>query len=407
MLLPKLFYRLLGVLCLCLIFIVDADAQLKKGDYHVDFRSSNFYSSQGVQNPEFDLDFTYLRMVSNRFMVGGQLSFLRSHIAGGFGDVFIEDISFLDVQVRQISRYYLKTGRAAPFMSLEHLFRLRKVDGSSDNFSGYQLSPGLGLTYFLRPNIALEGLLTSDLISSGDFNRVQHAVNFNIGLKLFFNNKFFAKAVALPERILKKGNIVSSTRLNFNKELGDSDRGRINSAPNIRYFLTDRFNIFAGYTRQRSRLPLSRRDDIIRNQLDLSLGAAYYIRLSDQLFWNFDLSNTISMSGGKLSNTFDDGIDQIFTSISTSLQYFSGPFKFYGGVGYMNTSGKGFINDELINLLSSHHEFFTGVDYFISDYIYLNSDLRFSDFNSLDFRLSGKSIRLDFGVGFIIAGKGE
>lgn len=400
MFLSKHFNRLLGVVFLCLIFFESADAQLKKGDYHVDFRSTLSYSSL-TKKPSFGLDITYLKMTGNRFMVGGGLLFQRSHANGGFGIS-----SFTNFQVRQISRYYVATGRVAPFISLEHLFFVSKIGGASESFLGYQLSPGLGLTYFLRPNIALEGLLKSNVLNMGDFDSDQQFINFNLGLKLFFNDKFFAKAKALPERILKKGNIISSTRLNFLKEIGGAKNGLLTSAPNIRYFLSDRLNITAGYLRTRARTPVTGGDDRINNRVNLSLGAAYYIGLSDKLFWNFDFINTITMNGDKLSEMFDNGIRVITTNVSTSLQHFTGPAKFYGGVGYYTASlnGFGIDSDEFVKV-ASDYELFFGVDYYISDYIYLNSDLRYTNFGSLNFRGTGNSLRLGFGIGFII-GKG-
>lgn len=401
MILSTFFNRLLGVVFLCFILSVSADAQLKKGDYHLDFRSSVSYATQ-TKKPEFSLDVGYFKMTSNRFMMGGELLFERTHSDGGFG-VF----SFTDFQVRQISRYYVVTGRVAPFISLENLFRVVKSDGSSNHLFGYQLSSGIGLTYFLRPNIALEGLLKSNLLNMGDFDSDQQFMNFDLGLKLFFNDKFFKKTEALPERILKKGNIVSFTRLNFNKEISGDKSSVLTSAPNIRYFLTDRLNIFAGYVRQRLKRP-SGGNAGTSNKLELSLGAAYYIDLSDKLFWNFDVSNTISMSGGKLSEVFDRGINVITTKASTSLQYFTGPTIFYGGVSYYTASLDGFGNSgNRFEQVASDYDIFAGIDYFISDYIYLNTDLRYTSFGSFNFRGAGKTIRLGFGIGFIIEKRSE
>ncbi len=391
--------RLVFVLLISLLIIDSAEAQLKKGDYHVDFRNLIFYSSQGINRPAFNVDITYLKMVSDRFMVGGGLFFERYHYRTSF-----RDISWTELQVRQISRYYFATGRVAPFASLENLFESRKLEGRSRHFLGYQLNPGLGLTYFLRPDIALEGLLTTNVLNMGDFDSVRKVLNFNLGLKLFFSNKFFTKTAALPERILKKGNIITTTRLNFRKELEDEKDGNLTIAPNIRYFLTDRLNIFAGYARPRSNVPSRYERSNLFDDLVFSLGAAYYIPLTDQLFWNFDINNSVIFSGDNLLNIMNEGIYFMATQISSSLQYFTGPAKFYGGISYLNISDRN-SRDDPFRKIGSNYSLFTGVDYYISDYIFVNTELEFSDFNASNERNSGEVIRLDFGLGFIIGKK--
>lgn len=336
-------------------------------------------------------------------MVGGELSYFRgSNLLFVNGSPF-EIRAFSNYGISQITRYYIGTGRFAPFMSLENLFQLATFQGISDPDFGYQLKPGIGMNYFLRSNIALEAVLTTNLINQGDFSDSDNFLFFDLGLKLFFTNKFFAKGTALPERILKKGNIISTTRLNFTKSLEGSKLGLLTSSPNIRYFLTDRFNIFGSYMRQRrtTTSPFSGDKDVF-NVLGLSLGASYYLRLTDQMFWNFDVRNSISMQGEGLSDVFDKGVNTISTSISTSIHYFSGSAKFYGGIGYIDSRVK--IVDEIRKVANSF-QIFSGVDYYISDYIFINADLRFTNFKFEGVPDSDQSFGLNFGVGFII-GKG-
>ena len=392
----KIYSRLLGVIFLCLTICGSAEAQLKKGDYQLDVRLSNAFSIDLFEEPNYtlNLDLLYLRMVNDRFMVGGSFSYNFTNSV--FSDGSTETISLNSYQVSQITRYYFATGRFAPFASLENRFNLLSVSGFDNSLFGYRLRPGLGFDYFIRPNIALEGLFSTNLITQGDFDILPNTLIFDLGLKLFFNGKFFKKITALPERILRKGNIISTTRLSYVKVLEDGNRRRFNFTPNIRYFLTDRFNIFGQYAHQRT----SSGNGF--NDLNLSLGAGYFLGLSNHLFLNFEFTSTIEGEGIEFFDVFDDVF--LFTNtLSTSLHYFSGSTKFYGGIGYTDRAGS--IFDDITNL-GYTFEVFTGVDYYVSDYLFLNGDLRFSNLGFNGLIKSGQKVELDFGLGFIIGKRG-
>jgi len=120
------------------------------------------------------------------------------------------------------------------------------------------------------------------------------------------------------------------------------------------------------------------------------------------LFLNFEFTSTVAGDEIEFFNVFDDVI--FFTNtLSTSLHYFSGPTKFYGGIGYTDSRVNSFGN---IYNSDSSFQVFTGMDYYISDYIFLNGDLRFSNRFINGSGFSSQEVDLDFGIGFIIGKRG-
>ena len=120
------------------------------------------------------------------------------------------------------------------------------------------------------------------------------------------------------------------------------------------------------------------------------------------MFLNFEFTSTIEGEGIEFFDVFDDVF--LFTNtLSTSLHYFSGSTKFYGGIGYTDRAGS--IFDDITNL-GYTFEVFTGVDYYVSDYLFLNGDLRFSNLGFNGLIKSGQKVELDFGLGFIIGKRG-
>ncbi len=405
MFLSKKIYRLLGALLFCFALSKPVEAQLKKGDYHLNVRGLFQFSGNdflGESTTFGNLELTYLKMMSDRFMFGGELLYgLNSFsVAGGFPGGF----SFNSFEFNQITRYYFATGQLAPFVNLENTFQLYTYDRLTSSDIGYGLNLGIGLDYFIRPNIALEGSLKVNLFSTEDILGFENLLSFDLGLKLFFNSKFFGNPMALPERILKKGNIISTTRLNFIRLLDDDKDDLMISSPNIRYFLSDRLNIFGGYTRQRSSSESFSGDRNISNSLNFSLSVSYYLPLTDKLFWNFEVGNIISMSGEKLSKAFDNGIEFISTPLSTSLHYFSGPAKLYGGINYVDQRFKS--GGDIIKI-GRNLQFFVGLDYYVTDYIFLNVDARLNNLKSEFILINNQSFGLDFGVGFILGKSGD
>ena len=166
-------------------------------------------------------------------MFGGDISYNFTNADIIFNS--ITNISFNNFQANQISRYYFANRRFAPFVSLEHRFELSTGLESLrfNSLYGYRFRPGIGFDYFIRPNIALEGLITVNAINQGDFLIEDNRLNFDLGLKLFFNGKFSKKTLALPERILKKGNIISSTQLSAMKQLYNQEDGSLDLALNL------------------------------------------------------------------------------------------------------------------------------------------------------------------------------
>jgi len=388
------------VIFLCLITYESAEAQLKKGDYQLDVRVANVFTARQDYGPSFttNLDLTYLRMVNNRLMFGGNISYNFTNIDQFFNS--ISSIPFNTFQINQISRYYFATGRFVPFASLEN--RVELAYGSDllpiNALFGYRLRTGMGFDYFIRPNIALEGLIIFNAINQGDFLIDDNRLNFDLGLKLFFNGKFSKKTLALPERILKKGNIISSTQLSSMKQFYEQEDESLDLALNIRYFLTDRFNIFGEYAYRPS-------DDLRRNPVSLSLGASYYLDLSNRLFWNFDFISEVSVSG--IGHEIINNPSLFINTLNTSLQYFLGPAKIYGGVGYEHRMSN--FSGEFRNVFNIFRGF-TGIDYYISDYIFVNAELGYSNPDSESFgsfQETEKDFELDFGFGFILGNGGE
>ena len=397
MILSKINFHLLGVIFFCLTIYGSANAQLKKGDYHLDVQVTNDHLKglSGQSNFMTSLDLTYLRMANDRFMFGGDISYSFTN-----ADIFsnsITKISFNDFRASQISRYYFTTSRFAPFVNLEHRFELST--GLEflriNSLFGYRLRPGIGFDYFIRPNIALEGLITVNALNQGDFLIEDNRLNFDLGLKLFFNGKFSKKTLALPERILKKGNIISSTQLSTMNQFYNQEDESLNFALNIRYFLTDRFNVFGEYAYRTS-------DDLFRNPLNLSLGGSYYLELSNRWFWNFDFISKVNVSG--LAHEILRNSSLLINTLNTSLQYFLGPTKIYVGVGYENRAAN--YSGELNNI-SNSFQGFTGIDYFINDFIFLNAELGYSESDFEFFEDSERNLGLDLGFGFIIGKGGE
>ena len=144
-----------------------------------------------------------------------------------------------------------------------------------------------------------------------------------------------------------------------------------------------------------------KRQDLFRNPVILSLGGSYYLELSNRLFWNFDFISKVNVSG--LAHEILRNSSLLINTLNTSLQYFLGPTKIYVGVGYENRAAN--YSGELNNI-SNSFQGFTGIDYFISDYIFVNAELGYSELEANAFRDSEQNLGLDFGFGFIIGKSG-
>ena len=153
---------------------------------------------------------------------------------------------------------------------------------------------GLGIDFFVGPNVALEIKGGTLLFEGGDFNYDRTNSNkafLNVGFKIFLYDRF-SEPFNLRENYLKKGNIILSGTGNFAKydnirvgnysnNVGEVEyKGyQIYAYPELEYFKTDNWLL-----KGRAGMSFVKSNENNRLSSLLQIGSKYFIPLNDRLF---------------------------------------------------------------------------------------------------------------------------
>ena len=270
--------------------------QIEKGDALVDVEGFYERTKTATGSKFFPRNSLYVRyghMVGDHLMAGLGVGYFHSK-----GNTYFEG-EFLarSIEVDPFIRYYfMGKNKFMPFVFVNgaytHYNYETEVQGAVYREGRIQVHAGMGLDYFLTPNIALEaevGTLAFDHKNAIDNGDLFYA---RLGWKTFLAD-YTVEDIPLPDRFLKKGNfsITGDVRLtenyngSFRSELFNGINAkpsefRLELNPDVQYFISDRLAIMAS--------PLWNRlwnGNRTNRERGLSLGIAPYCQVGKHLFF--------------------------------------------------------------------------------------------------------------------------
>lgn len=179
--------RLLTLALAALFFGTTAVAQTQKGNLMVgsDLTDLGFNFQKESTIFHFNLNPKLAYFIKDDLALGGYVNF-GLETTGGNG-------TNVDYGIGAMARYYIhdENVRKLEFSKRVRFFGEANVgfggsnpaNGASTN--GVQLGVGPGLSYFITPNVALEGLVKYDVIIGGGNSTTSHQLNFGLGFQIF------------------------------------------------------------------------------------------------------------------------------------------------------------------------------------------------------------------------------
>lgn len=374
------------LVCL-LIFSSKITAQIAKGDYNLRFSSGIYYSDLSTKRPHANSRVSYMKAINNKLMLGGSVFHnyhfqLISETTGGWNYH-----TFNTYEFSPTIRYYFINRKFAPFAELNNSFQFTKFNGDTpfDNRSGFGTVGAIGFNYFLGNSIAIETAVKSNLIRLGDFAQHDRYISLSTGLRLFFNSSFSNKIDSLPSKILHRGNFTSSASLSMNFQ--ETSSKFFSFSPNIRYFLTDRFNIYGSY-----RFDYSLFNGQERHNMSLGLGVQHYFKLTNSLYFSLGATGTLNYSSITSINNEDR---RLIIPIAGVLNYYVKNSRLYAGIVYRTYKSQ----NNTYNI-DNRLGFLGGIDYFVLDNVYLKANFGFYRTEYLRSPFDRSSGAFQLGMGF-------
>lgn len=380
------------------ILMVPANGQISKGDYILDFNP--FISDSNVEgrHPSVIVRGTYLKMITDRIMIGGGIGFVHSqYLTTSSGDDLF--FPYNQFQLSPTFRYYFSNGKISPFASLQNRITFTNFSGPrlEDEFR-FNQTLGLGANYFIGDHVVLEGLLSFNVLDLGDSFDPAKTLNLGLGVKLFFTDALKNDVDHLSDKIFRKGVIETSGNfLSINHRFNETFKGSFSLFPRIRYFIKDRLSV-VGEFNYASYYFADRRDYDIGG----SLGLAYFHKLIEDFYLKLDIQADISHSKFGRGTNFERSSETISVPLSAELQYLHKQKRIYIGASYSTNKidlDDRFFDDVNRNSLRAY----LGLDYFVQDNVYFKGEFDF--FRRKDDGVEGSLNRtnLTFGVGFFFS----
>ena len=387
----------LSISLLFFLFIANhLSAQLEKGDYFSTPTLGLSYSFEGPHKAyQFgqSVSFSQAKMVSNSVMLGMGLSlansaFRRSYISSAFTTVD----PFFFSQVTAQMRIYFQTKKWAPYFFFSTSYWNRKFREShtfsrvtnEEMFFGtsqtketerrFNVDIGLGLNYFLTPNLALEFNLGWTAYKketlTGFFNPEYLPLYLNTSFVFLFKKTKSETTMSLKDRYLKAGNILVSGRLSGGRSSDDGETVKnlsLNTETN--YFLGSRTIGISKISCFRNSFDYNGFSNKTV-QLSLGFGIKHFIPLNDNLF--------LSLQGEIITGSFkEEGELQqrnTFIPLAADLNYFKKQTRYFIGTTYSIDTYSFFSND-VRNSRGRRMDAYTGFDYFFRPSFYLRGQL--------------------------------
>jgi hypothetical protein len=195
--------RQLTLALIVLFFSTAAIAQTQKGNLMVGANITDFgFNFQKASTIfHFNLDPKLAYFIKDDLAVGAYVNF-GLETTGGNG-------TNVNYGLGALARYYIqdKNVRKLEFSKRARFFLegnagfggTNPASGASTN--GVQLGIGPGVSYFITPNVALDGILKYDVIIGGGNSTTSHQLNVGVGFQIFLPT---AKARAIIREDLHK-----------------------------------------------------------------------------------------------------------------------------------------------------------------------------------------------------------
>ncbi|WP_143307694.1 porin family protein [Chitinophaga vietnamensis] len=179
--------RLLTLVLLTLMFGSVANAQIQKGNIMVgaNLTDLGFIFQKNSTTFNFDLTPKVGWFIKDGLAIGGYVNFGLKTVkdagsdvnygVGGFARYYIEDKNVRKLEFSKRVRFFLE-GNAGFAGS-------NPANGVSTN--GFNIGVGPGISYFITPNVGLEGLLKYDLTVGGGSSTTANHLGLNIGFQIY------------------------------------------------------------------------------------------------------------------------------------------------------------------------------------------------------------------------------
>jgi hypothetical protein len=185
---PKMKKTYVTLALLSLLFIgTTAVAQTQKGNLMVgsDITNLGLNFQSGSTQFNFNLDPKLAYFINDNFALGGYLKFGLSTNTGAGTEI--------DYGVGALARYYFhdKNTEKIEFSKRARFFAEANAGIEGVNYSqgastnGLGLGIGPGVSYFITPNVALEGLLKYNVVVGFGNSVTSNQLNFGLGFQIY------------------------------------------------------------------------------------------------------------------------------------------------------------------------------------------------------------------------------
>ncbi|MFK7806550.1 MAG: hypothetical protein AB8F74_01995 [Saprospiraceae bacterium] len=253
------------------LFLGKLNAQIQKGDYFFSPSFSSSYATELNDRIAWSPNIQYSKMVTDKLMIGGGVSFNDSslgYIKGIRNHRRISRMYSFDVNIR----WYFTNHKWAFFAFAKSNFRyndygkiilppdhsdydeLLTLYSNLYNQGGTRTELGFGLDYFIRKNVIIESVLGLNALRTGslhNFSSNSNQLYLRTSTRVFFGNKLRQEIQSIKNHFLRAGNIILSGSCSVNFYFKEKYRRSFNLFPSISYFLNDKTQVNAtfGYSK--------------------------------------------------------------------------------------------------------------------------------------------------------------
>lgn len=382
--------RQLALLFIILLAIIPLQAQVEKGMSLIDLNSQLGTGSTYFRS-NIEADMTILKAISEKWMIGASFAYVKEQPRLYAN----QEITRQDVyRLSPTARYYFSQSRLSPFVSAANHITIAKDDNEAkfDKW-GSALELGLGVTYFIAKDVAIEALARGETLQFGESINFDRQINLDFKVRYFIGNSDGKRIEDLPSSIYRKGVLSSSAQLTYQRYLDTNNRGHYRIAPDIDYFLSDRLSVSAMIN-----IEGHRTKDYVSDNKSFGLGLTRYFQLSKKTFFNAGINGTHTSRSWVIDPAQKNVLN---LTVQGELSRFSGPTRIFGGYRY---SYLDFVGEAANSPNRLNEAVYAGADYFLSKNVFLRGrlDVNLSK-NNENYIGIGSSAALRLGIGFNLA----
>ncbi|PSL47381.1 hypothetical protein CLV51_102228 [Chitinophaga niastensis] len=179
-------FRLLTLVLSAVLFGTAANAQIQKGNIMVGGTLANLGLNFQKQSTQFSMNLTPKAawFIKDGLALGGYVNFGLStnnpgtntnYGVGALARYFVEDKNVRKLEFSKRTRFFLEGTAGFAGQNL--------ANGASTN--GLDIGIGPGISYFITPNIGLEGLLKYDLTVGFGSSTTSNRINLGVGFQIY------------------------------------------------------------------------------------------------------------------------------------------------------------------------------------------------------------------------------